>query len=60
MKQAPCKDCPDRQVGCHGSCDKYLAYKKEMTAINEAIYKQKVADNRIHEHFARCARKKHK
>ena len=26
---APCKDCPDRQVLCHASCEKYLAYRAE-------------------------------
>jgi hypothetical protein len=26
---APCKDCPDRFVGCHSTCEKYIQYKKE-------------------------------
>lgn len=25
---SPCKDCPDRTVGCHGECEKYKAYKR--------------------------------
>lgn len=25
----PCKDCTDRQVGCHGKCEKYIKWKKE-------------------------------
>lgn len=32
---APCKGCADRHSGCHGSCEKYLAYKEEMAAYNE-------------------------
>lgn len=24
----PCKGCADRQVGCHGSCEKYQHYHK--------------------------------
>lgn len=27
--KAPCKDCPDRQVGCHSTCEKYIEFKKE-------------------------------
>lgn len=26
---APCKDCPDRVVGCHSSCEKYKAFREE-------------------------------
>lgn len=25
---APCKDCPDRYVGCHSQCEKYQAFRK--------------------------------
>ena len=25
---SPCKDCPDRQLGCHGKCDKYKDFKE--------------------------------
>ena len=24
----PCKACPDRKAGCHGRCDKWVAYKQ--------------------------------
>lgn len=27
MTYAPCKDCEDRQVGCHGTCLKYMKYR---------------------------------
>lgn len=27
--QAPCKDCPDRFVGCHSTCDKYIEFRKQ-------------------------------
>ena len=26
---APCKDCPDRVVGCHSVCEKYKAFREE-------------------------------
>lgn len=31
---SPCKDCPDRQLGCHSLCEKYLAYARERDKIN--------------------------
>lgn len=36
----PCKDCPDRHLGCHDKCEKYQAFKKESldykTEVNKA------------------------
>lgn len=34
---APCHGCPDRTVGCHGTCEAYKAYRAE----RETIYKQR-------------------
>lgn len=25
---APCKDCTDRELGCHSKCEKYKAFKE--------------------------------
>lgn len=35
--KAPCKDCPDREVGCHGKCEKYARYKAERNEEVEVI-----------------------
>lgn len=32
---APCKDCSDRGLGCHASCDKYIAYRKMQDEYND-------------------------
>lgn len=32
----PCRNCPEREVGCHSKCDKWAAYKKA-----DAVWKQK-------------------
>ena len=32
---APCKDCPDRELGCHTSCGKYIAYRKTQDEYND-------------------------
>lgn len=29
MYHYPCKDCPDRVVGCHSTCQKYLEARDE-------------------------------
>ena len=28
-RNAPCKGCADRVVGCHGKCDRYAAFKAQ-------------------------------
>ena len=28
---APCKDCPDRVLGCHSVCEKYKQFHEERT-----------------------------
>lgn len=30
-----CKDCDARSPGCHGSCERYQAYRKWQDEINE-------------------------
>lgn len=32
----PCKDCPDRIPGCHGSCDRYKEWKQRLDELNRA------------------------
>lgn len=32
-KLAPCKGCENRQIGCHGHCEKYEEYKQERWQI---------------------------
>ena len=32
---APCKDCPDRKLGCHSKCEKYKEYKLANDAHNK-------------------------
>lgn len=28
ISNCPCKDCPDRAPGCHGKCERFLAWQK--------------------------------
>lgn len=33
--KSPCMGCDKRQVGCHSTCETYIAYKAEIEAQNE-------------------------
>lgn len=35
-EKPPCKDCPDRVPGCHGSCDRYKEWKQRLDELNKA------------------------
>jgi len=47
----PCKDCKERHVNCHSSCEKYQLFKKENDALREKIRKDK------DDYYAACASK---
>lgn len=36
MINAPCKDCQERHINCHSSCQKYADFKKEQAITNSA------------------------
>jgi hypothetical protein len=35
-----CKDCENRQPGCHGTCEKYLTQRAELDAVKVAQRKK--------------------
>lgn len=39
----PCKDCKDRQVGCHSKCLAYLDYKEELEARKKTEREEQLA-----------------
>lgn len=45
MTKAPCKDCPDRHAGCHGTCEKYLSWSKIHEEELGVIRKAKAESN---------------
>jgi len=51
--QSPCRDCPERFLGCHSVCERYRAYKAEL----EAIYEERKKDfARKEVEFSRAAK----
>lgn len=41
----PCKDCMERYIGCHSSCDRYIGWRKEFDEQKKEILKVRVAEN---------------
>lgn len=41
----PCKDCEDRELGCHSQCDKYSEFKSKIEEIKEERIKQNFIDD---------------
>ena len=37
MIESPCKDCRDRELHCHGKCEKYIEYKVAASDERKAI-----------------------
>ena len=35
----PCKNCSDRRIGCHGSCERYREYKSERDRLLDEQHK---------------------
>ena len=42
----PCKDCEERQLGCHSDCEKYLAFYQQ----NRQKNKKQLADARANQY----------
>lgn len=40
-----CKDCQDRHIGCHGSCQRYLDEAKAANEERERRWKEKKGEN---------------
>lgn len=62
--QVPCKDCPDRKLKCHGSCERYKEYREYLDNINKAMSADngiesflKTQSERRHRHPSRMKRK---
>lgn len=48
MTKTPCKDCPDRKIGCHDSCKKY----KESVKRNRIIAENRRKDSQFYGYAA--------
>ena len=40
-QETPCYQCPNREIGCHPICEKYLEYSRKLNETNEMIKKKR-------------------
>ncbi len=43
--KAPCKDCEDRKLRCHSTCERYLDFKAKNEKRLEEKHKQSIMDS---------------
>jgi hypothetical protein len=43
LLKAPCQDCSDRHLGCHGTCNKYILYKHKQKLLKEQEVRDKIS-----------------
>lgn len=48
MIKSPCQYCPDRVLGCHSTCEKYIAFRAAHDAEVEARRKEQLANQDIY------------
>lgn len=46
--QSPCYKCPDRNPGCHATCDKYIKFRKDCDEYNQMIKDIKYKEDMIY------------
>lgn len=50
----PCRrDCPDRHMGCHTGCEKYLKAKEKNDTKKKAVRSKRLAECAVNEYIAR-------
>lgn len=50
--KSPCKNCFDREIGCHGNCQKYKDYKADIEEIN-IVYKKEILKDKFQQRLWR-------
>lgn len=45
----PCKDCTDRHMACHSTCEKYKEWKQEFDKLKSVVTKNKFFQSEIHQ-----------
>lgn len=58
MKSPCARDCPGRAPDCHGSCEKYQEYRRELDEINAEKYRQRLADLYAYDAMEKRARRR--
>lgn len=43
----PCKDCSDRHLKCHSTCERYLDYRKCLEAEQSKIFNSRIVEAKL-------------
>ena len=59
-KEIPCRDCEDRETGCHSRCGRYKEWRAWYDAKKEKENKARDAEYRAHGYMVEVAERKKK
>lgn len=51
MINAPCKDCENRHVGCHSTCEAYIEAKRQHNITKEQEDKRRRLENLLNKPY---------
>ena len=51
MFDTPCRNCTDRTVGCHCSCERYIEWKNNIAKVKNNIAKERDLDYGVNGNF---------
>jgi hypothetical protein len=54
----PCKDCLERYIGCHSSCQKYIKWKNQNIAMGKAIINKYKSDRKAEDYLIKEKQKR--
>lgn len=55
----PCKDCPQREVGCHGRCESYAKFVRHREEARERAAHQHELDYQDRKRFDDLRKRRH-
>ena len=56
-ESVPCYNCTKRSVGCHSTCEEYIAFDQANRARTEQIRRKRYEDNMMYEVKVRALKK---
>ena len=58
--QAPCKDCEKRELGCHGKCAEYQAFREEQHLFDLQMAKIRECNVYFDDRVQKCVKFRNK
>jgi hypothetical protein len=48
MVKPPCKNCTERSISCHSTCEKYLSYREQLDKQKDLILQAREAQSDLY------------